>query len=63
MWNELHYSPDPKRCDNAALSQTLRTVAVCATAVICALIVCKAIGEKHQTNVRIELVKPIMEVK
>ena len=63
MWNELHYSPDPRRHDVAALSQTLRTVTVCATAIICALLVAKAIGEKHQTNVKIELVKPIMEVK
>ena len=59
----MHYSPDPRRHDVAALTSTVRTVTVCATAIICALLIAKAIGEKHQTNVKIELVKPLMEVR
>ena len=59
----IDYSPDPRRCDIAAFASTARTVTVCATAIICAMLIAKAIGEKHQTNVKIELVKPLMEVK
>lgn len=61
----IHYSPDP---DKAGAAPTLMTVAlcviaVCATILIATSLICRAIGEKHQSVVKIELSRPVMEVK
>ena len=61
---QVRFSPDPEPgASLSALAPTVRTIAVCAAAIICAMLIANAISSAHQTTVKIVLDRPAIEAQ